>query len=402
MQTVSGTPYFTGTKNPIKQFPYLTKDCRAEVLIIGGGIDGAIATHALTQAGRQVMVIDKGRFGWGSTAAATALLEYQLDDFADDLTGELTETQIVQIYRQGLKGIEVLEDFVGKHSNRCHFYRRPTMVFSSLVKDRAKVVKEFEFRKRNHFSVQLLEAKNNPFPFTVEAGIFCPNGGAECDPYLLTGQLLECSEQRGATLYEHTRAVTLKPSGMVLEVTTEYGVITAQKVVVATGYDYGLFTHKKLCTMHHSYSIVTSPIPHFNWYKKTLLHDTMSPYHYLRTTHDGRLILGGEDTPFKKSLSPADAQKKYELLETYLLQLFPELKNRYTIDYRFCGAFASTKNNLGVIGTHETMPNVTYFFGYGADGILNCLYASTWLNDVLNHKETEFTNLFGVTKRKQK
>lgn len=84
MEYVKGKPYFTDCKSRIKQYPYLNDDKYCDILIIGGGIDGAIANYYLSQK-YDVVLVDKGRLGFGCTSCATALLEYQLDDFASDL-----------------------------------------------------------------------------------------------------------------------------------------------------------------------------------------------------------------------------------------------------------------------------------------------------------------------------
>lgn len=55
-----------------------------------------------------------------------------------------------------------------------------------------------------------------------------------------------------------------------------------------------------LCERFITYSIVTSPLKDFTWFNKALIHDAESPYHYLRTLPDGRIIYGGEDTIFKE------------------------------------------------------------------------------------------------------
>ena len=42
MEYVKGVPYFCSTKEKIKPYPYLNKNISCDILIIGGGIDGAI------------------------------------------------------------------------------------------------------------------------------------------------------------------------------------------------------------------------------------------------------------------------------------------------------------------------------------------------------------------------
>lgn len=84
MEYVKGKPYFCDCKEKIKQYRYLDRDFHCDILIVGGGIDGVIANFYLAP-NFDVALVDKGRIGFACTACATALLEYQLDDYAADL-----------------------------------------------------------------------------------------------------------------------------------------------------------------------------------------------------------------------------------------------------------------------------------------------------------------------------
>ena len=119
MEYNKGEAYFCQGEK-IKAYPYLKQNIDCEILIIGGGIDGAIANYYLSQ-DFDNMLVDKSRFGYGSTSLATALLEYQLDDFARELKSSLTTKQIVDIYKMGLYSIDKIQTFINKHGNHCFF-----------------------------------------------------------------------------------------------------------------------------------------------------------------------------------------------------------------------------------------------------------------------------------------
>ena len=113
MEYVKGEPYFCKAKNKIKNLPYLNKDIKCEILIIGGGINGIILNNYLSE-NHDVVLVDKSRLGYNCTSSATALLEYQLDDFAEDLSNELTNEEIIKIYKMGLKSIKEICEFIKK------------------------------------------------------------------------------------------------------------------------------------------------------------------------------------------------------------------------------------------------------------------------------------------------
>lgn len=66
---------------------------------------------------------------------------------------------------------------------------------------------------------------------------------------------------------------------------------------------------------------------------------------------NNRIIIGGEDTVFNENgIDEKLAQKKYKKLEKHLYKLFPNIKDQIKIEFKFCGSFGTTDNNLGLMG----------------------------------------------------
>ena len=57
-----------------------TKKYKTEILVIGGGITGALISDALMDAGYEVTLIDRRDIGQGSTSATTSMLQYEIDE----------------------------------------------------------------------------------------------------------------------------------------------------------------------------------------------------------------------------------------------------------------------------------------------------------------------------------
>ena len=64
-------------------------DTRCDIAIVGGGITGALVAEHLTAMGRDVVLIDREREGFGSTAASTAMLQWEIDLRLSELSGAL-------------------------------------------------------------------------------------------------------------------------------------------------------------------------------------------------------------------------------------------------------------------------------------------------------------------------
>lgn len=378
---VKGKPYFSDTDTKIPQHKYLDENICTDVLIIGGGIDGAITSYYFGRSGIDTVLIDKARLGYTNTACATALLEYQLDDLANDLKKHFSKEELVDVYRIGLQSLDDITAAINELGNRCNYAARDTLIYTLKEGERDALYREYEFRKENGFEVRFITGENNPFPFGIKAGVYAPGGGAEFNPYLFAGQMFAGAEKKSVRVYEHTEATRIIKNGGGFKVVTDYGIeINCNKVVCCTGYNTKLFTSKKLCDKYLSYTVVTNPLPGIAWHERCLLQDNAEPYHYLRLTPDDRVVIGGEDILFfNDTIKKKTAEKKYAALFEHLKELFAAHADRMRVDYEFCGAFSATGNNLAVIGESPDDENIWYNLGYGANGIIYSVFGAQLL-----------------------
>lgn len=397
MEYIKGEPYFC-KDGKIKNYQYLNKNLKCDILIIGGGINGAIANYYLSKK-YDVVLVDKSRFGYGCTPCATALLEYQLDDFACNLKGEMTDNEIVDVYNMGLYSIQKIDNFINENGNNCNYSKRPTLIYSNQLLTSTNIEKEYEFRKKYNFNCKLLDEGNNPFPFKMKKGLYCEDGGCELSPYLFTKQLIEGANNQ-TKMFENTKKESIEKvkSNLYNAVTNYKDIIKCKKVIFSTGFNWEVLNCDDLCDRFITYTIVTHPIKNFSWYNNALIQDCLDPYHYLRLLPDGRIIFGGEDTIFnKKCIDENKAKQKYKVLLKQLKDLFPKIKNKIKVACEFCGCFGSTPNNLGLIGKTED-ENLMYFFSCGANGIINAMYGIELIEDILNKKQNKFEKLFSPTR----
>lgn len=82
MQYVKGRSYFINENDNQNQYEYLNKDEQTEVVIVGGGITGAILSYYFSKNNINTILLEKNRIGYGSTSITTALLQFELDETA--------------------------------------------------------------------------------------------------------------------------------------------------------------------------------------------------------------------------------------------------------------------------------------------------------------------------------
>ncbi|MGL4335886.1 MAG: NAD(P)/FAD-dependent oxidoreductase, partial [Turicibacter sp.] len=222
------------------------------------------------------------------------------------------------------------------------------------------------------------------FSFDFAAGIFSHYGGATMDPLRFTRDLINYNAKRGLQVYENTNILNFDLSQNQVTLTTDMEfTITANKVVICTGYDaLNFFDPKKpFVNLARTFTIVTKPIEELSdWRAQCIIRDDKKPYTYLRATPDNRIIIGGEDIAFDDledeiatmgDRNPHALQQYHQLLKR-ARKMFPQYENLKT-DYWYHGVFADTKDTLPFIGPHNDYPGAYFNLGYGANGILYSL-----------------------------
>ena len=397
VQFVQGSPLFTNINKVKKQYNYLTEDIDTEVIIVGGGVTGSILGYYFSKEGIDSVILEKSRIAHGSTSITTSLLQYELDSNLMSLMESVPSEQVINSYKLGITALKEIEKFINENGNGCNYIKRDTLLYTAKDLEKKEIYEEYKIRKENGFNVKFISEEENPFSFDLKAGLYAIEGGAELDPFKYTHQLLEVATNNGLRVYENTPVIDVKYNEEYVEAITSYNHKVKGKILVlATGYNTELFTDRNFGIKTYTYNIATKPLKDIKgWKNNVLIRDNESRYNYFRTTSDNRIIAGGEDTPFTDNFNPKIAIKKYNILEQRLKNMFNEI-NDIKIEYKYCGAFVSTKDNLGFIGKDPNKDKLWYALGYGANGILFAILGGLMLPKLYKGEEDEYLKYFKV------
>ncbi len=113
----------------------------------------------------------------------------------------------------------------------------------------------------------------------------------------------------------------------------------------------------------------------------------------MRTTSDGRALIGGEDDPFRNPLRrDALIPKKSKLLAKKFVDLFPDIPME--IAYAWAGTFGETKDGLAYIGSLPKLPRCYFALGFGGNGITYSVVAAEMIRDAICGRENKDMRLF--------
>ena len=399
MDLRSSYPYWLLRHGIINTYPPLTENIKTDVVIMGGGITGALMAWHLCQAGIEAVVVDKRHIGMGSTAASTAMLQYEIDVPLYKLEKIVGEKNAAQSYLLCYQSVLDLKDICKSLKADTGFALKPSFQYASFKKDVAGLKKEQICRKNIGIQTEWLDEKMMLDKFGIQryGGLLSERGG-QLDPYAFTHALLYTSIQKGLKVFDRTKVTDIEhPHKKVILTTEDKRKIQAKYLAIACGYESQQYISKTVQHLHATYAIISEPLSATNlWYKNCLIWETQTPYLYCRTTKDNRIIVGGKDDDKSPAARDAALPQKVRLLEKAFHRLFPHII--FKTDFEWAGVFASTKDGLPYIGSIPEHPRTFFGLGLGGNGITFGLLAAQMIRDRIQGKKNISETLFGFNR----
>jgi glycine/D-amino acid oxidase-like deaminating enzyme len=342
----------------------------ADVVIVGAGITGALLAEALTTRGLSTIVLDRRQPGHGSTAASTALLQYEIDTPLTMMRERIGAERSARAWQRSYRSVADLGVLVRRLGIASDFFPRSAVYLAGDVLDPQQLATECEARRTMGLPTMFLSASelHSLANIDAEAGLFS-RGAAEVNPVQLTEGLLASAVQRGCRLFAPVQIAEIEPRDDAVDLATDNGVeIHARHVVFATGYELvrgvPIEGHKRSST----WVFATKPQPDSIWSGRELIWEASDPYLYIRTTSDGRVVVGGEDEDLDdEQRRDAMIDAKVEVLQAKAKKLLPAVD--MTAEFRWAGTFGESENGLPTIGAVPGMPRCYAVLGYGGNGI---------------------------------
>ncbi len=396
MNLHSPYPYWLLRHGIINSYPSLNTDLQTEIVIIGAGISGALVANQLCREGYKVVIVDRRHAGMGSTAASTSLLQYEIDKPLHQLIDLVGEKKAVKSYLLCLQAIFDIKKICGQLKDPALFSQKPSFQFASFNKHVPGLEKEYALREQAGLSVQWLDQKtiDKRFGFSKPAGILSDDGAA-ADAYKMTHSLLQKWIPRGLQVYDNTEIVAIRHHKREVElITADNKKIRSKKLVIACGYESQQYIPKKVQELQATYAICSEPYTQKNfWYRNALIWETATPYLYLRTTNDNRILVGGKDIRYSNPVTRDGLiNQKTKSLERSFAKIFPGIP--FKTDFKWAGTFASTKDGLPYIGSIPQRPHTYFALGFGGNGITFSAIAANIIRDMLAGKKNADVDTF--------
>ncbi|MEC0238650.1 FAD-dependent oxidoreductase [Paenibacillus dokdonensis] len=394
----SGKLAWPHTLNPVPEYPALDQDLDCDVLVVGGGMSGAILSYELTNRKLNTVMIDKRSIGGGSSSANTGLLQFSNDKTLTSIMNTFGEEIGVAFYKLCERAMQKLIDTGSRLYTDPHLIPRSSFYYASHEDDVAMLQEEYENFRKYGFHVDYWDqAKIEQYmPFSKPAALYT-HGDAEVNPFRMVHALVEAAARHGAHVFEHTEAIHFDYDENSVTCHTQTHKIRAKKVIYTMGYETQEIKKDRNAVLKVSYAVLTNPVEDLSdWHERCMIWETARPYLYMRTTPDNRIVVGGLDEhPPAPAERDGRALHKSEALLDEVRTLFPRYKE-LKADYAWASIFGSTHDGLPMIGTHPDYPNSYFIEAYGGNGTVYCMIAADILSDVLTGKDRPELEMFSL------
>jgi glycine/D-amino acid oxidase-like deaminating enzyme len=199
-------------------------------------------------------------------------------------------------------------------------------------------------------------------------------------------------------VFDRTEVASITATQRSVQLSTTSGAtISAKHAVIASGYESQRWLRQRVAQNRSSYAYMSDPMDRadLGWLAKTLLWESARPYLYLRSTGDGRLLVGGEDDdrdiPARRDRR---VDRKAAALQRKVARLLPHLDARPA--FAWAGTFAETVDGLPLFGRHPQYgPRVLFALAYGGNGIAYSMLGAGLLRAQIERRRHPLTQLFG-------
>ena len=374
-KTYYGTSFwldrFPSSRRP--SYPRHRGSLQTDVAIVGGGALGCATAYVLAAAGVRVALFEQGRIAERQASRGTGIVVHEPEPFFYKLAKQHGVRDARHIYQGARRGSLEYVAALKRLRIECGLQIRDAVHFSTTPDGMQELQKEYAALREAGLEIAAL--RGSPLVRRVGANGFglITHGNASVDPYKATLGLAKAAAARGAQVFEHSPVTRVRPRRRTAEIKTEGGLVTASKVVLATGYPIDDFKPlRRRFVRCDSYNVLTPELPAGVRREMTppdlILRDTAGPDHWTHWTGNRVLFSGADqrsvpDRQRERALIQRTGQLMYELsvLRSAISGTMPE--------YSWDVEHSRTIDSVPYYGPHRNYPHHYFAFGGGHGGL---------------------------------
>lgn len=344
---------------------------RYDTIVVGAGISGALAAHALQRSGQSLLIVDRRAPVKGSSMASTAMIQHEIDTPLTELRKMIGRPAADRAWQRSARAVLRLEEIVSSLGISCGLTRKKALYLAGDEMGSRALQAEAEARAEAGLEAHYLKAATLREDYGLDrTAAILSDISASANPAQLTAGLLRHAAGAGAEIASPVRITDLRSMGdEVVLATSEGRLLTARHVVFCTGYEFLKVLENPKHRIISTWALASGAglgLP--GWLKDHIVWEAADPYLYLRTDRAGRLIAGGEDEDAPEAFrSEGKLKSRTDTIRRKIEALLGVEVG--APDYRWAAAFGTTTTGLPLIGEVPGMKNVYAVMGFGGNGI---------------------------------
>ncbi|HEX6968041.1 MAG TPA: FAD-dependent oxidoreductase [Micromonosporaceae bacterium] len=403
-------PYWLDRPQRPDPLPPLLGPESADLAVIGGGYAGLWTALLAKEADpdRDVVLVEAATCGWAASGRNGGFCAASLTHgLANGLARFPDEIDVLE--RLGRQNLAEIAATVERYGIDCDFERTGELSVAVEPYQVAELAEAAAQAREFGHDVVLLDRDrvraevDSP---TYLAGMWDRDRVAMLDPARLVWGLRRVCLEQGVRIYERTRATRLDSSGAALEVSTEHGVILAERVALTTNAFPPLLRRlRQYVVPVYDYALMTEPLSParlaaLGWRNRQGLADVGNQFHYYRITRgtetEGpRILFGGYDAVyhFGNRMSPTLEQREqtFATLARHFFTTFPQLAG-VRFSHAWGGVIDTCSRFSSFFGT-AYQGRLAYVAGFTGLGVGATRFGARVLLDLLSGADTPLTRL---------
>ncbi len=366
--------WYAATATALPRFATLKGAVKADVCVVGGGYTGLSAALHLAEAGRDVVLVEAQRVGFGASGRNGGQLGSGQRVEQDDLEQMLGTGHARQLWQMGQEAKALVKSLITRHDIDCHL--KPGVAHTASHAPDLDHLHRYAEHLHNRYGYDQIEtldhaALQSVCPSPDYLGGTLDMGAAHLHPLNYALGLARAAAAAGVRIFETSPAHHIDNGGTSV-VQTDAGRVEADHVILAcNGYLGGLNRKVAARVMPiNNFIAATEPLGdriHSVLPRDVAVADSRFVVNYFRLSHDGRLLFGGGESygyRFPKDIA-AKVRKPMSVI-------FPDLRD-VKIDYAWGGTLGITMKRLPYVA--RVAPNVLSASGYSGHGVGTATHA---------------------------
>lgn len=366
--------WYAATATPLERFGVLKGHHKADVCVVGGGYTGLSAALHLAKAGRDVILIDAQRVGFGASGRNGGQLGSGQRVEQDALEKMLGQDHATRLWQMGEEAKALVKSLIAEHGINCHL--KPGVAWTASDKGDLAHLHDHAAHLENRYGYDQIEvldhaALQDVCPSPDYVGGILDMGAAHLHPLNFALGLARAAHEAGVRIFETSPAHHIDESSP-CTVQTDAGRIEADHVILACNGYLGGLNRKVAARVMPINNFIAATEPLGDRISDVLprdvaVADSRFVVNYFRLSHDGRLLFGGGESYGYRF--PQDIAAK---VRKPMSVIFPQLSD-VPIDYAWGGTLGITMKRLPYVA--RVGRNILSASGYSGHGLGTATHA---------------------------